>query len=110
MYIYNITFNVDHDIEKAWLDYIQNSFVPKMLKSGLLRQAVTSKIMVDEAQGQSYAIQFMAENQADLKSFIEKELAPILHQLYLKFSPKMVYFATELAVIDQQQHHITGQS
>ncbi len=104
MYIYNITFNVDPEIEQAWLHYIQNTFIPQMLKSGLLNKSVTSKIMVDEAQGTSYSIQFMADKQEDLKKFIKEELYPILNQLHLKFSPKMVYFATELDVIDQQEH------
>ena len=103
MYIYNITFNVDKAIEKEWLDYIKNNFIPKMLESGLLKSSLTSKIIVDEAQGNSYSIQFAADNQADLKQFIDKELYPILNELHLKFSPKMVYFATELDVIDRQK-------
>ncbi len=102
MYIYNITFNVDKEIEKDWLDFVKNTFIPKMLKSGLLTGATTSKIMVDEAQGISYSIQFFSDNKENLKTFIEKELYPILNELHLKFAPKMVYFATELDVIDRQ--------
>ena len=104
MYIYNITFNVDKAIEKEWLDYIKNNFIHKMLKSGLLKSSLTSKIMVDEAQGNSYSIQFAADNKTDLKQFIDSELYPILNELHLKFSPKMVYFATELDVIDRQKN------
>jgi hypothetical protein len=103
MYIYNITFNVEKEIEQEWLEYIKNIFIPEMLKSGLLHSALTSKIMVDETQGNSYSIQFTTENQSDLKKFIEKELYPVLNKLHLKFSPKMVYFSTELDVIDQQK-------
>jgi len=103
MYIYNITFNIDKSIEKEWLDFIKRQFIPKMLKSGLLKSSLTSKIMVDEVQGNSYSIQFAADNKADLKQFIDKELYPILNELHLKFSPKMVYFATELDVIDRQK-------
>ena len=101
MYIYNITFNVDKEIEKEWLEYIKKIFIPAMLKSGLLHTALTSKIMVDETQGNSYSIQFSANNKKDLDKFIQNELYPLLHKLHLKFSPKMVYFATELEVIDQ---------
>jgi len=103
MYIYNITFNVDKEIERDWLKYIKEKFIPQMLHSGLLQSSLTSKIMVDEAQGTSYSIQFAAENKSDLKKFIENELSPILHELHAKFSPKMVYFATELDVIDKSK-------
>ncbi len=102
MYIYNITFNIDNEIEKDWLQYIKETFIPKMLRSGLLQNAITSKIMVDEAQGNSFSIQFQAANKDDLDRFIQNELYPILNELHLKFSPKMVYFATELDVIDRQ--------
>jgi len=104
MYIYNITFNVDKEIEKDWLNYVKETFIPAMLKSGLLHTALTSKIMIDEAQGNSYSIQFSANNKEDLDNFIQNELYPLLNQLHLKFSPKMVYFATELDVIDQQKN------
>ena len=104
MYIYNITFNVDKEIEKDWLQYIKEVFIPAMLKSGLLHTALTSKIMVDEAQGNSYSIQFSANNKEDLDRFIHEELYPLLNKLHLKFIPKMVYFATELDVIDKAQN------
>ncbi len=105
MYIYNITFNVDKEIEKEWLQYIKEVFIPQMLRSGLLRSALTSKIMVDEIQGISYSIQFAAGNKKDLKKFISEELQPILHKLHTKFSPKMVYFATELDVVYHQKNN-----
>ena len=101
MYIYNITFNVDKEIEKEWLRYIKEKFIPAMLKSGLLHTALTSKIVVDEPRGNSYSIQFSAQDKETLDRFIREELYPILNELHLKFSPKMVYFATELNVIDE---------
>jgi len=69
----------------------------------LLQSSLTSKIMVDEAQGNSYSIQFAANNKEELDIFIEQELENILQDLHLKFSPKMVYFATGLDVIDRQK-------
>ena len=103
MYIYNITFNVEKDIEDTWLEYVKNRFIPNMLKTGLLQSALTSKIMVNEAQGNSYSIQFTADKKDDLEKFMEKEMKNILNELHLKFSPKMVYFATGLDVIDRQE-------
>jgi len=105
MYIYNMTFNVDKEIEQEWLDFIKQKFIPEMLQSGLITSSLTSKIMVDETQGNSYSIQFATENKEKLQEFIDEDLYPILNKLHLKFSPKMVYFATELDVIDQQKNN-----
>ena len=101
MYIYNITFNVEKEIEQEWIDFTKNTFVPKMLKSGLISGATTSKIKVDEAQGVSYSIQFSFNNEEAYKQFIKAEFEPILQEIHDKFVPKMLYFATELAVIDR---------
>ncbi len=102
MYIYNITFNVEENIETEWKAFVKNTFIPEMLQTGIISSAITSKIMVDEQQGISYSIQFATKNKAELEKFKETELYPILNKLHLKFSPKMVFFATELDVIDKQ--------
>ncbi len=103
MYIYNITFHVSKDIEKEWLDYIKKHFIPKMLKSGLLESSLTSKVVTDDPQGNSYSIQFKTRSKEILDQFIQKELEPILEEINQKFSPKMVYFATELDVINTDE-------
>ncbi len=103
MYIYNITFHVSKDIEKQWLDYIKKTFIPKMLESGLLESSLTSKVVTDDPQGNSYSIQFKTKSKEVLDKFIKNELEPILEKINAKFSPKMVYFATELDVIDTDE-------
>jgi hypothetical protein len=102
MYIYNITFNLEESIEQDWQKYVKGIFIPAMLQSGLLQSALTSRIMVEEQQGISYSIQFTTKDSATLKQFIDAELYPILNKLHLKYAPKMVFFATELSVIDEQ--------
>jgi len=102
MYIYNITFNVEESIKNEWKDYVKNIFIPKMLQSGIIQSATTSQIMVEEQQGISYSIQFATQDKKSLEKFKKAELYPILNDLHLKFSPKMVFFATELDVIDKQ--------
>ena len=102
MYIYNITFNLEENIEQDWQKYVKEKFVPSMLQSGLLQSALTSKIMLTEQQGVSYSIQFTTKDKATLKQFLETELYPTLNKLHLKYAPKMVFFATELSVIDEQ--------
>jgi len=103
MYIYNITFHVSKEIEKEWLDYIKKTFIPQMLKSGLLESSLTSKVVTEDMEGTSYSIQFKTKNKEVLDRFIQNELEPILDKINQKFSPKMVYFATELDVINTDE-------
>jgi hypothetical protein len=103
MYIYNITFHVSKDIEQDWLKYVKQNFIPKMLKSGLLESSLTSKVVTEDNQGTSYSIQFKTKDKKTLDKFIEKELEPIINEINQKFAPKMVYFATELDVINTDE-------
>ncbi len=103
MYIYNITFHVSKEIEKEWLEYIKKTFIPAMLKSGLLESSLTSKVVTDDPNGTSYSIQFKTKDKETLAHFIQTELEPIVNKIIQKFSPEMVYFATELDVIDTDE-------
>jgi len=102
MYIYNITFNVENEIELEWLNYAKNIFIPKVLESKYIQSALTSKIISKELEGISYSIQFTSKNKSKLEFFIQSEFQPTLNGIYQKFHPKMLFFATELDVIDQQ--------
>jgi hypothetical protein len=102
MYIYNITFNVEECIEHEWKKYVKRIFIPKMLQTGSFQSALTSKILVEEMQGISYSIQFKSKNKEKLHKFINGKFNEILTEIHQKFSPKMVYFATEMLVIDEQ--------
>ncbi len=102
MYIYNITFNIEIEIETEWLSYIKAFFIPEILKSKYVQSALTSKIVSKELEGISYSIQFTTKSKAELERFINMDFYPVLDKLYQKFHPKMLFFGTELDVIDQQ--------
>ncbi len=99
MIIYNITFNVEDDISGEWLEWIKNTFIPQMQKSGLLAGARLSQLLVDEKQGTSYALQFTAENLENLREFQARELGNYLRSMHEKFGDKVVFFPTEMKVI-----------
>ncbi len=103
MYIYNITFHVENEIVGEWLDYLTRVFIPKMLKSKTLKSALTSKVVgSDNENGSSFSVQFYSEDKESIDKFVKTELSEILSEIHQKFSPKMVYFTTELDVIDKQ--------
>ena len=102
MFIYNITFIVEKEIEKDWLDYTKNIFVPDILKNKTIRSAITSKVLVENQPDSSYSIQFSVDNQQQIDQFINHELPKNLHKINEIFSPRMVFFATRLNIVDKQ--------
>ncbi len=101
MYIYNITFQVSPEIEKEWLDFLKQKFIPQMLASGVLQSALTSKIVATGDSGTSYSVQFKTKDKYTLDKFLKEEFDAVFEKFYLKFAPKMVFFATELDVLDE---------
>ena len=99
MILYNITFNVEDDIKEQWLSYMEENFIPAMIKSGLLETPVLSELLLDEPQGTSYALHFQVKDMDALRRFQRKEWRPILEALYKKFGDKVVFFPTEMKVI-----------
>ncbi len=101
MYIYNITFHVASEIEDKWLKFLKEQFIPQMLSSGILYSALTSKVITNDNTGNSYSVQFKTTDKNTLNKFLEEEFEPIIEQINRKFAPKMVFFATELDVLDE---------
>jgi len=104
MYIYNITFNIDRDIKEEWFKYIKEKFIPEMLKKGSIDNALISEI-VNNDPGKTYSILFFANDKENFKEFLKHDVIMPLHRISLKFEPKMVYFGTQLDVIDKVENN-----
>ncbi len=105
MIIFNITFNVEDDISREWLDYMQNELIPEMLKTKRVHSAVLSELLLDEPQGTSYALQFKSDNAENLKKFKEEELPRIFTGISTKYGDKVVFFPTEMKIIKHFDCH-----
>ncbi len=97
--LFNITFNVEDDVRDEWLRYMEEEFVPKMTRSGLLRDALLTELMLNEPQGTSYALQFVSDSPESLRQFFDRELDSILSDHRQKFGDRVVFFPTTMKII-----------
>ena len=101
MYIYNITTNIANEIEKEWLIWMHEVFIPKMLNTKKFTSAIMTQVQVEEELGGiTYSTQYFTESKEMLRSF-EKEDQQTLLSLPNKFRGQYVDFSTELKVINQ---------
>jgi hypothetical protein len=102
MFIFNITVNIQEDIQEAWVDWVKHTYMPRMLSLDTFSKAVMTRVLVEEEMGgYTYSIQYTAPNKTKLESFRVKNRNPF-GETPMLFKDKFVYFTTELHIIDEQ--------
>lgn len=101
MIIYNVTLNVDPSVHDEWLDWIK-IHIPKVLSTGLFREAKLTKVLVDEdLGGETYSVQFRANSRHALEEYYQKHAERLRQESLNLFADKVLAFRTELEVIDE---------
>ncbi|MFV0247808.1 MAG: DUF4286 family protein [Tenacibaculum sp.] len=101
MYIYNITINIDCSIRNQWLVWIKKHIL-EVLATGYFTSAKLTQVLVEqEAEGFTYAVQYIAKTRADLNNYYKQYSAELRKQGTEKFADKMMTFRTELKLIDE---------
>ena len=101
MHIYNITFIVEKEIEKSWIEHIDMVLLPEISNNvhqvDLLK--VTFEDGVNNVKGTTFSLQFYCKDN-DMINWV-KEIGHqiLLQKLYRKFPKNWVAFASKLEFI-----------
>jgi len=100
MIIYNVTNKVDASIATAWLQWLKEEHITDIINTGCFTQAVILQLMeVDDSEGPTYAVQYMAESKALYNLYIEK-FAPVMRQKAMeKWGNKFIAFRSVMQVV-----------
>ncbi|TVZ52498.1 DUF4286 family protein [Dokdonia sp. Hel_I_53] len=101
MIIYNVTINVEEEIEKEWLIWMQETHIPEVLQTKKFQSALMTKVRVEEDMGGvTYSVQYSCPSQEMLEAYYNEDQERM--QLSAnKFAGKFVAFRTELELISQ---------
>ena len=99
MYIYNVTINIDNAVEKDWLRWIQEKHIPEMLATGIFSEAKLCQVMVEEAEGITYSVQYTTDDKKNLEKYYRENADKLRQEGQSLFGGKFVAFRTELNVI-----------
>ena len=103
MIIYNVTININDDVHDEWLQWMNEVHIPDVMSCGLFTHARMCKLLVDEEEGTTYAIQYTAKAMSDYEQYRDV-FAPALQAATMKkFNDKFVAFRTLLEVIQEHQ-------
>ncbi len=98
MLIYNVTVNIDEEVEEEWKNWMSKKHIPDVLATGRFTGYKFLRLLNEspDATGSTYAIQYFVSDINEMNQYLNTE-APALQQDHkAKFGDKFVAFRTLL--------------
>ncbi|GAB2617226.1 DUF4286 family protein [Belliella aquatica] len=100
MILYNVTVNVEKDVEKEWLDWMKNTHVPYVMETNMFVENKMFRIMHDsEDGGINYSVQYFAKDMQDVMAYQHQYFDQHNAIVQKKFPKKLAIFMTLLELV-----------
>ena len=100
MVVYNVTVKAEKSIADAWLDWMKAEHIPDIIGTGCFTKATILRLLeVDETDGPTYAVQYLAESHAQYNRYIEIHSATMRKKAYDKWGEKFIAFRSVMQVV-----------
>jgi len=99
MLIYNITINIDENIQKDWLQWMKEIHIPKVMNCKLFVEYKILKLIVDD-EGHTYSIQYSCKSMKEYEVYQTKYALQLQKEHTDKFKNQFVAFRTLLEEIE----------
>ena len=101
MVLYNVTVNIDEDVEQDWIFWMKNTHIPDVMQTGYFVEYRIMKMLSEspDETGKTYAIQYLAEKLGDLETYLEKAAPKLQKESIIRYGTKMVAFRSVLEEI-----------
>ncbi|RYD69184.1 MAG: DUF4286 family protein [Sphingobacteriales bacterium] len=102
MIIYNVTSNVEDGIHDAWMAWMMDSHVPKIMETGKFYKIKIVKVLGDHHPGTTtYSVQYFADSREKLDEYYKEHAPELRAEAQQKFGDKVLQFRTELEIIQE---------
>jgi hypothetical protein len=100
MFIYNVTIKVANEIATEWLQWLKEEHVPEVLASDCFSKATIVRLLeIDDSEGPTYAIQYLAESKGLYNHYIEKFAGDLRQKSYDKWGDRFIAFRSIMQVV-----------
>lgn len=101
MILYNITFNIEPEIQKDWLSWMKNEYFSFALDTGLFMDVKMYQLLNEtENQGLTYSVQFFSDSLEKVNVYLENFAPKIVERHNQTFKYKHVSFMTILESVE----------
>lgn len=99
MIIYNVTVKIDNSVHTDWLKWMKEVHIPDVMRTGYFLDNRMMRVLVDDAAGVNYAIQYTCASMDDLNEYQEKEAKRLQLDHTERYKDKFVAFRTLLETV-----------
>lgn len=100
MIIYNVTVKIEHSVHEDWLKWMREKHIPDVLNTGRFIENRMARVLVDEEDGVTYAIQYTCRDMTDFEAYQQHEAPRIQTEHSTRYKDKFVAFRTLMEVVE----------
>lgn len=100
MILYNITYNIDKDIESDWIDWMRAVYIPRIMSTGYFSSVRFFRLLNIEDEGSTYSVQLMSDTLELIQEFLDKSAHGLAEEHNYRYKNKHVAFQTVLQELD----------
>ena len=100
MLLYNVTLIVNDAVAEAWLMWMQEEHIPKVMNTGKFASNRLLKVVDSPNEGVTFCVQYIAENIGEYQEYQDKYAPALQHELNEKFKDQFVAFRTLMEYVD----------
>ncbi|MEO1254143.1 MAG: DUF4286 family protein [Bacteroidota bacterium] len=101
MILYNVTVNIDKDVEQDWISWMKETHIPEVMNTGFFTGHRMMKMLsqAEDETGITYAVQYMAETLGHLETYLNTVAPKIQKKSIIRYGTKLAAFRTVLEEI-----------
>lgn len=98
MVLYNVTINIDEDVEQEWIAWMKETHIPDVMATGFFEEYRMMRMLSEspDETGKTYAIQYFASNLTAVETYLDTAAPKLQKQSIIKYGTKMAAFRTVL--------------
>lgn len=98
MILYNVTVNIDSDVEQDWIEWMKTTHIPEVLDTGFFTGHRMMKMLseAEDETGKTYAIQYNLENLDKLETYLNTVAPKLQKASIIRYGTKMAAFRSVL--------------
>jgi len=112
MILYNVTVNIDIEVEQEWIEWMKSTHIPDVMATGLFTEnkffrllheveegGVNYSVEVEEG-GVNYSVQYFAEDMDKIQAYQANHAAALQAEVKKKYDGRYAVFRSLLESVD----------
>ncbi len=101
MLIYNVTTKIDPSIHENWVNWMKNTHIPAVMRTGCFSHYHFVKILdIDDTDGPTYAVQYFIENKTLYDKYMDTHAAALRQDATILWGQLMIGFRSLMEVVN----------